>query len=211
MVGVRFGAVPLAGVILVTFALIAVGASGMLADGRPSGHAAALAVPLGTTILTNCTESALASAVALGGTVQYGANCPDVLFTAPIGIGPKLTVSIVSGGYNVLLDGQSSTQLFIVSGGHLSITGLKLGHGFIGGSTGSSGNPGQSGASGSYGSSGSAGSSGGGSGGAGQNGGKATAGKPGTAGKAGAPARGGAIWIKKGVVVLTGDTFLTNR
>ncbi|MCI4328837.1 MAG: hypothetical protein L3J86_04560, partial [Thermoplasmata archaeon] len=48
-----------------------------------------------TTIVTTCTESALASAVASGGVVDYGANCTSVAFSTPIAVGTT-TVDIES-------------------------------------------------------------------------------------------------------------------
>ena len=78
------------------------------------------------TTITACNESTLTTAVAAGGTVSFGASCSDLKFTQTISIGAKLKVVISGNGHTVVFDGQGSTQLFIVTGGHLTITGITL-------------------------------------------------------------------------------------
>ncbi|MGA7477289.1 MAG: hypothetical protein WBW47_08830, partial [Thermoplasmata archaeon] len=107
------------------------------------------------TVVTACTESALSSAVALGGVVDYGASC-TVPFTSAITIPSTLNVTISGNGYTVTFNGQSSTRLFVVTGGILAIDYVTIENGRV---TGAAGTAGTTGTAGSDGTAGSAGAS----------------------------------------------------
>src|SRR5690349_5984535 len=64
---------------------------------------AATGGPAVTTVLTSCSFSALETAVAVGGTVDYGVGCqsPPVSFTSTITIPVGLTVDIEANGHTV--------------------------------------------------------------------------------------------------------------
>jgi hypothetical protein len=71
------------------------------------------------TVLTSCSFSALKSAVAAGGTVDYGVSCtsPPVSFTSTITVPTGLSVDIEANGRAVTFDGGAKVRLFQVSGG----------------------------------------------------------------------------------------------
>jgi hypothetical protein len=101
--------------------------------------------------LTQCTEAALIDAIGSGGTVDYGTNCTSVLFTKAIPIASSESVTINGDGYAVAFNGQEETQLFVVTGGSLTLEELTLENGQATGSTGSSGSSGIAGGTGAVG------------------------------------------------------------
>ena len=118
-----------------------------------------------TKVLTTCSFSALKSAVAAGGTVDYGTNCqsPPVSFTSTISVPSGLTVDIEASGHSVTFDGGFKVRLFEVTGGKLTIGGVTLTNAEVStangkaGSTGGNGTAGKAGATGANGANGSPG------------------------------------------------------
>ncbi|MFZ0666933.1 MAG: hypothetical protein WAM97_14365, partial [Acidimicrobiales bacterium] len=152
--------------------------------------------------ITTCNYSSFQTAVTdshgtgvefeCSGTVQFPANDPTVVSS-----GENLPITVESGD-SVDLYGDDASQLFVVTGGTLDLSGpgMTLSGGEAQGASGKTGGDGSDGASGAPGSTGSDGAKGGG----GKNGTAAGAGGAGTAGK---KAEGGAIDIKSGTVDLT--------
>jgi len=121
-------------------------------------------------------------------------------------------VDIEGAGHHVFLDGLKSTQIFIVQGGDLNITGITIENGGVSGTTGSSTTAATAGINGVAGSNGGAGASGSGaSGGAGTDGFPGTAGGNATDATSGGSAKGGAIEILSGIVFLKNDTFSSDK
>ena len=169
-----------------------------------------------TTSISTCTDSALTSAIAAGGTVVFQVDCPDLVLGQSISIPSTLTVDIEANGHTVVLDGSSIRRHFVVNGGHLTIGGLTLKNGMVRGLDGVAGTAGGTGQDGSAGESGKNGIPGGCSvgsdvGGNGSTGTAGSAGTAGTAGKGGTVAQGGSILIRSGVVSLSGDSFSNNQ
>ncbi|MCI4346797.1 MAG: hypothetical protein L3K07_08635, partial [Thermoplasmata archaeon] len=171
------GLVGLVASLLLVMFLPALG-SGAVTSSPPT-HATP-SITHGTVILTTCSESALATDIAAGGTVQYGAACSDITFGSTITIPANLTVNVTSGGFSVLFNGQGSTRLFIVAGGHLNLTGITLDSGTASGTAGAAGSVGSTGSTGVAGTNGVSAT-----GGTGNPGGAGTAGTNGGAGVAG--------------------------
>src|SRR5690242_16813201 len=152
---------------------------------------AAVSGPAVATVLTSCSFPALKSAVAAGGTVDYGVSCtsPPVSFTSTITVPTGLSVDIEASGHTVTFDGGAKVRLFQVTGGRLTIGGISLNSAQVStasGKAGSNGAAGAAGSSGAAGANGANGSSPGANGGPGQPGGAggaATAGQAGGAGK----------------------------
>ncbi len=94
------------------------------------------------TTITTCDSGTFASDVEAGGTVQFGINCTDLVLSSVINIGSGLQVSIEGNGFTVVLDAGGKTQLFVVTGGHLNITGITIERGSVTGTAGSSGTAG---------------------------------------------------------------------
>ena len=176
---------------------------------------AATGSPTVAKVLTSCGFTALKSAVAAGGTIDYGVNCtsPPVSFTATVKIPAGLTADVEANGHSVTFDGGNKVRLFQVTGGKLTIGGVTLINAAVStasGTGGGTGAPGTSGTNGTSGASGMAGTSLGQAGGPGQPGeagGSATAGQPGGAGQSSALARGAALLVTSGTVTLTNDAF----
>ena len=168
-------------------------------------------------VLTTCSFSALKSAVAAGGSVDYGTNCqsPPVSFASTISVPSGLTVNIEANGHSVTFDGGAKVRLFEVTGGKLTIGGITLSNAEVStangkaGSTGGTGKTGPAGATGANGANGSPGANGG-PGHAGGGGGKPTAGQPGGAGQSAKLASGAALLITAGTVALNDDTLLND-
>src|SRR4051794_11419678 len=137
-----------------------------------------------TTTISSCTDAALRSAVAAGGTVLFGVDCTDLQLSKQLTIPAGLQVDLRANGHQAVLDGRNAVRHFVVDG-TLSITGLKLENGRA---TGAAGAPGQAGVPAATG-----------TGGAGK------------AGGAGGVARGGSIRIEgDGTVTLTSVTLTAN-
>src|SRR5436853_3265271 len=106
------------------------------------GVAAAAAVPAasaaGSGVLSNCGFAALRTAVAAGGTIDYGADC-TVTFRSTLSVPSGRTVDIEANGHVVTFDGGSAVRLFSVSGGGLTIGGIELRNGVAAGSAGARG------------------------------------------------------------------------
>jgi hypothetical protein len=164
-----------------------------------------------TTNLSSCSFTALQSAVAAGGTIDYQQSCSatsaaEVRFTATLTIAAGQSVDIESNGFTVDLDGQGKHRLFTVAGGTLALTGIDLVDGSVargaasGGTNGANGNPGSAGTSGVNGTTGAPGT-------AGTTGGDGTSGAPGANGRRGAAAEGGALFVESAsTVVLNGGS-----
>lgn len=157
--------------------------------------------------LADCTPSALATAVAAGGTITLSCAKP-ILFTTVITIAKSVTL-IADGP--VVLDGQGRTQLFSVkSGATLSLVGLTLQNGLA---AAASGTDGADGADGEDGADGAPGIDGFGSqdGTAGGDGGDGSKGGNGDAGVKGTAAKGGAIVVASGgSLTVSGGAFRNN-
>ncbi|MFI5419105.1 MAG: hypothetical protein ACHQ2Y_09485, partial [Candidatus Lutacidiplasmatales archaeon] len=195
--------------VVIAGSLTLVGGLGHPSVGRsplPSGVRAAG----NTTTISACTESALATALAVGGAVAFGLACYDLKMNASIGIGHNLSVNLTAGIYPVTLDGQYRTQFFIVTGGQLSVTGITFEHGFVQGTAGLNGLGGSAGSTGANGAAGADGTSYGQAGAPGSAGAAGKAGHAGAQGQTGVAGRGGAIWIQSGNVTLTADKFTSN-
>jgi hypothetical protein len=171
--------------------------------------------PAVATVLNSCSFAALKTAVAAGGTVDYGVDCqsPPVSFTSTITVPAGLSVDIEANGHSVTFDGGAKVRLLEVTGGRLTVGGISLDNAqaaTASGTAGSNGAAGVTGAPGAAGANGTNGSSPGASGGPGQPGGAggaATAGHASGAGKNAKLARGAALLITSGTVTLTSDTF----
>lgn len=142
-----------AGVCVAVAVLVGLGGFGPAAPSSPtpSHGAGPSAGPVALATIGTCSEAALAKAVSKGGTVTFGLSCSDHKFTTPIAIPFSLRVTITSAGHTVLLGGQAKTQLFVVTGGILTLKGLTLEDGKASGRTGSNGKAGGAGAPGSAG------------------------------------------------------------
>jgi hypothetical protein len=121
---------------------------------------AALAAPgdpaLLPAALQSCAFSALKSAVAAGGTIDYGQDC-SVTFTASLTVPTGRTVKIEANGHSVTFNGNYKVRLFQVTGGSLTIGGIGLIQAEVstaGGAAGGSGGNGTSGSTGANGASG---------------------------------------------------------
>ncbi len=156
----------------------------------------------GTTTITTCTQKAFDKAVKKTGTVQFGLAC-SLTLTKTVKFAKSKNVTIEGNGFQVKISGGETVQLFSVSGGALSISGIELEEGAAIGAAGTNGvartsgttggTPGTPGTAGVVGEPGTGGGSGGG-------GTSATAGKNGTAG---ASASGGChpreVWVRLAV------------
>jgi len=190
--------------------------------GLPTADAVTPASRMNTT-LSSCRETDLAAAVAAGGTVTFGTDCSDLLFSTPITVPTGNSATIDSNGHTVVLDGAARSRLFVLTGGSLTLSGLTLTNGASTGTPGSDGSPGQPGHSG--------GNAGGAAiavlsgtlllnddtitdnqstGGSGGRGGAGPAGRNGGDGGAGGNALGGAIF-NAGDLKITGSTFSANE
>jgi len=90
---------------------------------------ACLALPVSiasakVTTLSKCTFSALQTAVAHGGVIDFGCN-GAIAFSIPITISSG-SVTLDASGQSVAFDGQSKTQLFLVKGGTVTLIDLTL-------------------------------------------------------------------------------------
>lgn len=112
---------------------VALGATGIAAVA--ASGVAAQAAALGT--VTSCTQSALKSAIAGGGSVVFGVDCPDLVLTSALTISGS--VSIDANGHTVALDGGNATRLFVIKAGTVSMTGLTLENGRVAGANGANG------------------------------------------------------------------------
>ena len=121
-------------------------------------------------------------------------------FTTPVAVAARTRVDISADGHAVTFDGGNGTQLFVVSDGTLTLTGLVLQDAAAAWRGPPAAAPGAPGADGDHGSDG----AGGWQGGEGEPGGNGARGK---AGRPGSAARGGAIWVKSGSVTLDSDVF----
>ena len=147
-----------------------------------------LGVPAGAraaTTLGSCTDAAFRQAVAAGGIVLFGVDCPNLVLVRPVAVPAGLSVDIRANGHVAILDGGSAVRHFVVTGGTLSITGLTLRNGRAAGASGADGLGGSTPSSGD--------------------------GGPGRPGLAGGTARGGAIRIDTGTVTLRSVTLSGNR
>ena len=167
--------------------LLRVAAAGAVLAGLAAGASAARA----DTTLTTCSSSDFAAAVAAGGTVTFGLDCPDLVVSQTVNVLAGKTLDLEGNGHNVALDGGHARRLFLVSG-QLTVRGMTLENGSV---TGANGANGKAGATGANGAPGGAGASPGGNG---SPGGAGTGGANGTAGKAGVMAKGGAVLINAG-------------
>ena len=168
------------------------------------------------TTLMSCSESELRSAVEAGGTVRFGIDCPALTLTSTLKIPSGRGVVIDADGHNVTLDGDRSVRHFRVTGGSLTLIGLKIVDGTVDGFDGSAGVAGANGADGTQGAPGSGGTGGGcvtgsDNGLPGAAGAKGVTGRRGTGGSAGGSVRGGAMLIDSGTVILTDVELLSNR
>ena len=160
--------------------------------------------------ITTCNYSSFQTAIAdshgtgvefeCSGTIQLPANDP-----VTVASGENLPITVESGD-SVDIYGDDSSQLFVVTGGTLNITGpgMTLSGGEAEGASGKAGADGTDGTFGAPGSAGAVGAKGG----AGKSG---TAGGAGGAGTAGKKAEGGAIEIKSGTVDLTNVAISGNE
>ena len=170
-----------------------------------------------TRTLTTCTDAALQEAVAAGGTVLFGVDCPSLQLTRPLAVGPGLTVTLDANGHTVVLDAHQIGRHADVTGGSLTILGVELRNGLVTGRSGSAaasghpGDPGDPGTAGSWGSDAHCSFGAGDSGEAGQSGAAGADGAPGSDGGLGLSAQGGSIRITAGTVALTRVTLSNNR
>ena len=177
-------------------AVLASACSGLLLiAGLLISSAAAAAEPAatagGAVLIKTCSYSALAKAVLHGGTATFGCH-GTIDFSKPIVVPSGDKASVSASGETVVLDGQDTSQLFVVDGS-LVLTDLTLENGKAAGKNGAGGKKGTRGKNGKGGAQGADGTSGTGAGGAGTNG---SAGHPGRAGGTGTamaygPNRGG--------------------
>lgn len=100
------------------------------------------------TVVNSCDEATFRSAVAAGGTVRFTASCQPLYLTAPVAVPSGLTVTVDATGFPLTLDGQGTTRLFAVTGGHLSLVQVTLTHGLATGTAGSGGTGGAAGSKG---------------------------------------------------------------
>ena len=144
--------------ILVVFLVVAF--SSLLPVGHgPSPSISTIRVATVSTTITSCTETALAAAITAGGTATFGVSCTPLVMNHPITILSNQTINISAGAFTVYLSGNGVTQLFIVQGGHLNLTGLLLEFGHVSALAGTGGNPGKVGSTGQDGTPGSNGAS----------------------------------------------------
>src|SRR3954453_13906397 len=161
------------------------------------------------TTLTSCLPSDWAAAVAAGGTVHFGVDCPSLVPAATTGGPAGKTLDVEADGHLVFLSGAGKRRLFTVHGGQLTVRGITIQNGAFTAATGASGaqgTPGTNGIAGDHG-------TGGGIGQAGTNGLAGTAGQPGGAagaGGAGKAAQGGAVYVGSGTAVFDHVTFSSN-
>src|SRR5207253_9692454 len=92
------------------------------------------AAAIAQTTITSCDETTFRNAVAAGGTVQFGVDCPNLVLTSELAIPSGLQVDIQANGHTVALNGGNAVRHFHVTGGTLSITGMTLKNGRAGGS-----------------------------------------------------------------------------
>jgi hypothetical protein len=85
------------------------------------------------TVVTDCSENALLSALARDSVVTFATNC-SITLSAPILVGAGVTKQIDAGGHTVTLSGNNAVSLFTVHG-NLTLVGLALvnGHNTNGG------------------------------------------------------------------------------
>ena len=120
---------------------------------------AAAGRPAATGLLTSCSFTALQSAVAAGGTVDYGTSCQStpVTFTSTIFVPAGLTVDVEANGHSVTFSGAFKVRLFEVTGGKLTIGHITMSEAQVsaaGGTTGGNGGAGTTGSSGATGANG---------------------------------------------------------
>ena len=89
-------------------------------SGPAAGAQAAAPVPI-----TTCNEATLQQDASVGGSYQMECS-GDIAFHAPIKIGKGQQFTLSGEGESVQLDGQHISQLFIVSGGSLTLSDLYL-------------------------------------------------------------------------------------
>ena len=111
--GIGFLTIPVA---VITGLAVTTGPAAFAADGAPTV----------ATVLASCRFSALQSAVAAGGTIDYGQDCSSVTFTAALTVPTGLTVTIEADGHSVTFNGNYMVRLFVVTGGTLTIGDISL-------------------------------------------------------------------------------------
>jgi hypothetical protein len=126
---------------------------------EPAGRAAQAA-----TKVSKCTEAALKSAItkAKGGPVDFAVPCVAsndtwVTFTTPLSVGAKSSVDIQANGNEVQFNGGygvTPTQLFLVNGGTLGLSGIDLEYAAAEGKAGGAGTTGKAGTDGANGANG---------------------------------------------------------
>jgi hypothetical protein len=89
-----------------------------------------------TSPLTTCSESALASAMSVSGNATFETSYTPLTLTTPITIPSTLTINVsVAAGFTVYISGGGTSQIFIVNGGHLNVTGILFEFGHAGNGT----------------------------------------------------------------------------
>ena len=134
--------------------------------------------------VSGCTQSGLQALMNSGGSVTFASNC-HLYLGSPLTVGPGTTVVVDGTGHQVILDGYTLSQVFVVDGGNLTLQNLTVANGIVYGISGISGASGIDGTAPS--SDGTDGSS---------------------TGVAGQPGRGGGIYVAQGAsVTAIGVTF----
>jgi len=164
-----------------------------------------------TSPLKTCAYSSLKSAVARGGIILFGCD-GTIDFTVALSISKPTTLD--ASGQSVTLDGQSTSQIFLVKSASLTLIDLTLVNGKSTGAKGSKGSKGKAGEFGDNGKDGGDGTDGSDNGDAGTKGGNGTVGSDGDDGSDGGPglkgqdAQGGAITVAAGATLtVSGGTI----
>src|SRR5438093_481427 len=95
-------------------AMLAVGLA--VTAGAPLAHA--------DTTLSSCSASAFNAAVAAGGTVRFGVDCPSLVVCRTTVVGSGKVLDIEGNGHAVTLSGGSVRRVFNVTGGQLTVRGV---------------------------------------------------------------------------------------
>jgi hypothetical protein len=149
------------------------------------------------TLVSDCTQDALRSAVAAGGLVTFSCS-GTITLTSQLVVTTGQDVTLDGTGQAVTISGGGTTRIFDVTGGSLTLTDLTLTDGLA---TGKSGRAGAAGAAGVDGQPGNGGNGGKPNGRPGQSGADGTVGGDAGSGVAGHDGQGGAIYVAAGATV----------
>jgi hypothetical protein len=76
--------------------------------------------------IASCGQSARASTIASGGTATFALSCSDRAISSATTVPSTLAITVSSGGFTVVPNAGGPSQLFLVPGGHLNVTGIYL-------------------------------------------------------------------------------------